>query len=189
VRQEVIEEAIGKVLKAIQPTEEQYQWIQSILKLSNEEQEDFHEESVDRLQKDLRQAEKKLDRIYDDFLEGLLDESAYRRRRNDLVERQQQINQQLERHQKAKVSYQEQGLVIVELARNASGFYFQQSKEGKRELLKMLLSNFTLEGKVAKPELHFAFASFVKVLEKEEMVEPERFELSSRTYAGKHLRA
>lgn len=189
VREEVIEEAVGAVLKAIEPTEEQYQWLHSILKLSHEEQEVFHEESVARLQKDLHQATKKLDRIYDDFLEGLLDESAYRRRRKDLIERQQQINQQLERHQKAKVSYQEQGLVIVELARNASGFYFQQSNDGKRELLKILLSNFTLEGKVAKPELHFAFASFVKVLEKEEMVEPERFELSSRTYAGKSLRA
>lgn len=189
VREERVEEAVLYVLQSIQPTEEQYQWLHSILKHSHEEQEVFHEESVARLQKDLKLVDRKLDRIYDDYLEGLLDEAAYRRRRKDLLERQQQINLQQERHQKAKVSYQEQGLVIVELAKNASGFYLQQSYEGKRDLLKILLSNFTLEGKAIKPELHFAFASFVKVLEKENLVEPERFELSSRTYAGKHLRA
>jgi len=38
----------------------------------------------------------------------------------------------------------------------------------------MLCSNFTLEGKDVKPELHVAFSLFVKGLEKEEMVELER---------------
>jgi hypothetical protein len=122
--------------------------------------------------------------IYDHLVKGLIDQQAYKRQQKELSEKKRSLEEKLERHDQANLSYQDQGMRILELVKSARKAYDQLDLKGKREMLKILLSNFTLEGGNPKPELHFAFTSFVKVLEKRKMVETERFELSSRTDAG-----
>jgi hypothetical protein len=63
------------------------------------------------------------------------------------------------------------GTLILKLARNVPLFYKSQSANVKREILKTLLSNFTIEGKLLKPELYLAFSSFREIKAKRNKVE------------------
>lgn len=171
VREEVINEVIENLLIQIQPDEKDCEWLKDVVQDSRIDEQTYHEETLDRLQAEIKRITHLLDRIYDDFLESLLDETTYRRKRQRLIERNQELMNTIEAHQKANIVYQDQSLLILELVKNAYQLYSQSPKELKRELLKILLSNFTLQGKETKPELHYAFTSFVKVLEKRDLVE------------------
>ena len=171
VREEKFNTEIEQLLETIQPTAEQYEWLQMILKSSHEDEQAFHEKSIDRLQAQIKKTDNQLSLIYDDCLEGLIDREVYERKREELKKRRQDFNIQLEKHYRADEAYQDKGLQILEIVKNAATFYKTQPQAIKRELLRVLLSNCTLEGKVLKPELHFAFAAFQGIQRKGKMVE------------------
>ncbi len=55
-------------------------------------------------------------------------------------------------------------------------------------ILNSIGSNFTLKGKVLRWTVNEPFASIIENERLLKMVEPERFELSSKTHASKRLR-
>ncbi len=114
--------------------------------------------------------------IYDHLVKGLIDQQAYKRQQKELSEKKRTLEEKLERHDQANTSYQDQGLRIIELVKNARKTYDRLDMKGKREMLKILISNssffkFILDGVNPKPKLHFAFTLFVKVLEIRNLVE------------------
>jgi site-specific DNA recombinase len=176
VREEIVSEAVEAVLARVQPSDEEYDWMRMVLRSSSEEEQAYHHEIVDRLRQQIGLTERKIDTLYDHFLEGKVDESFHDRKRDQLMVRLRELNNTLNQHLHANHSYQERGLLILEIARNVSTFYKAQNDDTKREVLRIVLSNLTLDGKEVKPELHFAFASFIKIVEKKLKVEATGFE-------------
>jgi hypothetical protein len=153
------------------PTPEQYEAIKLFLKSSHEDEQRFHQESIERLQAQIKRVDSLLGRIYDDCLEGVIDQALFQTKRRELTERRQQFIDTLGRHHQADKAYQDKGLMILEIAKSAAGFYKSQKDPVKREILKMVLSNFILEGREPKPELHIAFSSFREIKAKRNKVE------------------
>ena len=60
-------------------------------------------------------------------------------------EEQRRLQRDIERHEKAEQSYMEEGLRILELARNARALFERQPAREKRRLLNFVLSNCTWE--------------------------------------------
>jgi site-specific DNA recombinase len=171
VREENLNLEIESLLETITPTAEQYEWLQMVLKSSHADEQAFHKENIDRLQAQIKKTDSLLSRIYDDCLEGLIDRDMFQRKRQELAERRQELNKKLEEHYRADGAYQDKGLQILEIARNAASFYKTQDNLVKRDVLKTLLSNCTLQDKELRPELHFAFSTFVEMKGKRKMVE------------------
>jgi len=60
-------------------------------------------------------------------------------------EEQHRLQRDIERHEEAEQSYMEEGLRILELARNAQALFERQPAREKRPLLNFVLSNCTGE--------------------------------------------
>jgi site-specific DNA recombinase len=84
--------------------------------------------------------------MYVDKLDGLVDTAFYDRMSNQWREEQNRCQREIERHQNADKSYLDEGVALLELARNAQRLFAKQTPREKRRLLNFVLSNCTWEG-------------------------------------------
>jgi hypothetical protein len=64
---------------------------------------------------------------------------------NQWREQQNRCQREIERHQNADKSYKDEGVALLDLARNAQHLFAKQEPREKRRLLNFLLSNCTWE--------------------------------------------
>ena len=83
--------------------------------------------------------------MYVDKLDGLVDTAFYDRMSNRWREEQNCCQREIERHQNADKSYLEEGVALLDLARNAQRLFAKQEPREKRRLLNFVLSNCTWE--------------------------------------------
>ena len=81
--------------------------------------------------------------MYVDKLDGLVDTAFYDRMSNQWREEQNRCQREIERHQNADKSYLDEGVALLELARNAQRLFAKQEPREKRRLLNFVLSNCT----------------------------------------------
>ena len=83
--------------------------------------------------------------MYVDKLDGLVDTAFFERMSNQWREEQNRCQREIERHQNADKSYMDEGVQLLELARNAQRLFAKQEPREKRRLLNFVLSNCTWE--------------------------------------------
>jgi site-specific DNA recombinase len=83
--------------------------------------------------------------MYVDKLDGLVDAGFFERMSNQWREEQNRCLREIERLQAADRSYMDEGVQLLELARNAQRLFAKQEPREKRRLLNFLLSNCTWE--------------------------------------------
>jgi hypothetical protein len=80
-----------------------------------------------------------------------VEEAFYRRNVAQWRAEQAQIRARIERHEKADQNYIEQGIRLVEIARNASEFYRTQGQAERAALLHFLMPGSSLQGNRVVP--------------------------------------
>ena len=83
--------------------------------------------------------------MYVDKLDGLVDAAFFDRMSDEWREEQNRCLREIERHEAAEQSYMDEGVQILELARNAQRLFERQEPREKRRLLNFLLSNCSWE--------------------------------------------
>ena len=83
--------------------------------------------------------------MYVDKLDGLVDIAFYDRMSNRWREDQNCCQREIERRQNADKSYLDEGVALLDLARNAQRLFEKQEPREKRRLLNFVLSNCTWE--------------------------------------------
>ncbi len=83
--------------------------------------------------------------MYVDKLDGLVDTAFYEKMSNQWREEQNRCQREIDRHQNADKSYKDEGVALLDLARNAQRLFAMQEPREKRRLLNFLLSNCTWE--------------------------------------------
>jgi hypothetical protein len=101
------------VLASIQPTPDQYEWFKKVLQARFQDKQEFHEEAIERAQKSLAHATKVLSRLYDDFIEELIDKHTYKLKRQHYLEKKQKLRDQLANLDKASEDYMAKGVIIL----------------------------------------------------------------------------
>ena len=79
--------------------------------------------------------------MYVDKLDGKIDGAFFDSKARGWREEQDRILRTIEEHQDANLSYLNEGIRLLELARRAPGLYQKQDSREKRRLLNFLLSN------------------------------------------------
>jgi site-specific DNA recombinase len=87
----------------------------------------------------------RINAMYVDKLDGLVDTAFYERMSNQWREEQNRCQREIERHQNADKSYKDEGVALLDLARNAQRLFAMQEPREKRRLLNFVLSNCTWE--------------------------------------------
>jgi hypothetical protein len=79
--------------------------------------------------------------MYVDKLDGLIDTAFFEKMSNQWRDEQNRCLREIDRHQEADKSYMDEGVQLLELARNAPRLFARQEPREKRRLLNFLLSN------------------------------------------------
>ena len=98
-----------------------------------------------RLQAEHRRLGERISAMYVDKLDGKIGGDFFDKMAGEWREEQNRCLRDIERHQAAEQSYMDEGLKILELARNAQALFERQPAREKRRLLNFVLSNCSWE--------------------------------------------
>lgn len=152
LREEDITEQIGNVFKRLQIPD----WVleQVVGNLSNLHQDkmSFHNQQLDKLNEDEKTLTKMMDNLYIDKLKGRITDDKYDQFFQSFHEQQADINTRRGMLQEAEDNYYITAKYLLELANKAYELFKSSEVEERRQLIKLVLSNLRVEGKLVRYE-------------------------------------
>jgi site-specific DNA recombinase len=146
VREEILERQFSDLLGRLSFDDEALEWVREALHASHADEKREHEGAIERLQTENKRLQSRLDAMYIDKLDGRVDATFYERMSTSWREEQARCLREIERHQAANKSYMDEGVQLLELARNARRLFERQEPREKRRLLNFLVSNCSWKG-------------------------------------------
>jgi site-specific DNA recombinase len=162
VREEVIDEQVVTFLGLLQVPEDIRQLTIATLKDAHGEEKLFHEQSVSTIQAEICKVQRRMEKIYEDKLDGVIDETFWARKHQEYVQEKERLMNAHEQHNRGTADYLETGVQIVELTEKALPLYKRVPNLEKRRLLRFLASNFAWDGKTLSPDWNPAFDFIIK---------------------------
>ena len=145
VREEVLEAQFTELLGRLHFDDEVLEWVREALHASHADKRHEQEEAIARLRTEWDRLQRRVDAMYLDKLDGRVDAAFFDRMSAEWRAEQERCQREIDRHQEADRSYMDEGVQILELARNAQRLFEQQEPRQKRRLLNFVLSNCTWE--------------------------------------------
>ena len=99
---------------------------------SHTDEKKYHAERMALLQAQYEKLQRRLDAIYEDKLDGRIDQDFYDRKSSAWKKEQDDIFCKIEGHQGANRSYLDEGVKILELAQRSVILYEKQTEQEKR---------------------------------------------------------
>ncbi len=125
------------------------EWIHKALKDSHQNEVEYHKSSLDELNKRYNQILLRLDRLYDDKVDGRISEDFYRRKLKQYSEEKEDVFTAIQAHSKANIKYYELGVSLYELSQRSQELYLKALLEEKRQILSIVFDKLLLdEGKL-----------------------------------------
>lgn len=145
IREEQLADLLGGVVERIKIPTEVADWIAEGLRESQAVMEQTREETGARLTQRRHSVQSKLDRGYDDYLDGRLSESLWMRKSAEWESELATIAAELSRLSRPTPEYVVMGERILELAKTAHSRYLEEDLAERRRLLDSVLSNCTFD--------------------------------------------
>jgi len=144
IREEALIEKFGDVVKQVKIDSNILNWLKEALKESHKDEKEYHNNQIENLQKQYNKYNNRLDRLYEDKLDGIITKEFFEEKSKLWLKEQQDNLSLIEKHKKANANYFEQGIKILELTQKLYSAYLQESPNEKGQLINLLLSNCTL---------------------------------------------
>lgn len=164
IKQEVIEAQFIEGLKSVQITPEHKLILADALKSSFKDEQVYHKEQITKLNTSCEKLRNRISQLYTDKLDRIISADMWKEKNNEWAMEHTRLNSLIEKHMKANKNYMEQANIIFELLENLYLKYIEQNDEEKRNLLKIVSSNFLLDGEKLSYEYKKPFDIFAKGL-------------------------
>ncbi|MBI1961051.1 MAG: hypothetical protein HYS43_02140 [Candidatus Liptonbacteria bacterium] len=134
-------------------------WIQEALKESHAGEIAFREKSSSELERRYQTATQRIDKLYDDKIDGRISPDFYDKKLQQYKKEQEETLDSLNRHRNANLKYFEMGVAVLQVAKEARKTYLEPHRtvEQKRTLLSFLFSNPKINGKNVEVSYQKAF--------------------------------
>lgn len=146
IREEKIEAAFVEFLKQIVLSEEEISGIKNAAKEMLKQKSEYTELTSENLNKEINKLRKRLDNLYTDRADGLIDEEFYCQKRQQWQAELDDAIIKLETSLRFDRTFMDDISRLLELSKNAYSAYLKESDEEKVKLLKILGSNFFFDG-------------------------------------------
>ena len=143
VREEVLEQQFTEMLGRLRFDDEVLEWVREALHASHADERREHEDAIRRLEAEHKRLGDRINAMYVDKLDGRVDTAFFDKMSAQWREEQNLCLREIERHQEAEQTYIDEGVQLLELARNAQRLFERQDAREKRRLLNFVLSNCT----------------------------------------------
>ncbi len=141
IRQEDLEEQFESLLSKIHVTDEIQAIILETMRESLKDKIEYHTNLINKLEKQIKVLQKRVDQAYLDKLDGKISEEFWQAHTSKWLDEKETLSLKLVAAQRADAHYLENAHFILELAKNAAQWFKQGSVEKKRRVLDTLLSN------------------------------------------------
>jgi hypothetical protein len=115
-----------EVLKQISFDDEVLEWVTEAFRQCHADEKQYHEEAIDRLQKEYAHLRDRIDGMYLGKLDGRISAEVFDRKASGWREEQGRILRQIEEQEEAKASYMDEGIRILELSQRAPELFQKQ---------------------------------------------------------------
>ncbi|MGE0260044.1 MAG: hypothetical protein AB7H71_17490 [Alphaproteobacteria bacterium] len=116
-------------------------WVREALQASHADQRREHQVAVERLRAEHKRLGDRISAMYIDKLDGKIGGDFFDKFAGEWRDEQLRLQREINRHEAAEQSYMDEGVQILELARNAQAQFERQPAREKRRLLNFMLSN------------------------------------------------
>jgi site-specific DNA recombinase len=147
----VLNAKLAEIVEEIQVEPDIAEWITEALKSSYNDERQYRESEAKKLKHRYNDLQTRLDKAYEDRLDGIIDEHYWSVAATKWRNEQNQVRDQMNRFERADRSYVDEGTRILELAQHAYALYVTQEPSEKRKLLNHVLSNCTFDGATLYP--------------------------------------
>jgi len=141
IREEEIARQFGEAISAIKMDDDVLGWVVAALKESHADEIMYHSELMSALQRQYEKLQHRLDAMYDDKLDGKIDQEFYDRKSSAWKKEQDDIMCKIANHQGANRTYLDEGVKLLELAQRAVILYEKQTEQEKRRIINFVCSN------------------------------------------------
>ena len=157
VSEESLSEILGNLVKQIQIDPEISDKMVGALRDSHEDKKRFHNDAVKSLQTQYAAIQVRIDKAYDDKLEGTITEDFWQLKSGKWQAEQNRLRDSLAQYEAASDRYIDRGLEILELAKHAHSQYLSHNHQERRKILNAVLSNCTFRRGTLDPTYNKPF--------------------------------
>lgn len=144
VREEPLIGSLLEYFDKIALNTEQVDEITNYLKEIHSSESVFHRESMQSLRKEQDKLQQRIGKMYDDKLDGLIDEKLYLEKVKAYKSRQLEILEEMKRHEVADEHYYVTANTVLNLASRAREIFESSEVGEKRQLLNLMFQNLQL---------------------------------------------
>lgn len=123
----------------------------------------YNEASTEAVEKKLHLLKQRLNKMFDLFIDGKIDEEMYNNKRIEFETEIDELNARLNLLNKQPAEVIKFSENLLELFKNARGKYLAASFEYKKELINLVCSNFYYDGENLTVAIKKAFLPIVKI--------------------------
>lgn len=163
VREEDLLTSVLKNFESIQLPGKLIEEIVKHMKKVFASEQDFVKHSQQNLQTELNQTQSRISKLIDLQLDGKIDQESYQLKLTEYKKRQHEIFIEMQAHADADESCLNTVKDILDLAKQAKELFESSNMEEKRQLLRLVHSNFLLDSGKLHWELAEPFATFAEI--------------------------
>ena len=157
IREDAIEQALTEVLKQLRFDEAENRYIREKIKASYQNVITFKEAQTRALNLQLEQLQARLSKLADAYIDAMLDKTTYLEKKNGLILEQEAMKESLKKLDVGGQEVLRRVEAFIELLNNAHLSYKLANQEERRDVIRMIISNLTVEGKNLTIKLNYPF--------------------------------
>lgn len=157
IREEAVETALIEVLNKLSFNDNENRYIHQLIKEQYQNAAKFKEAQTKALALQLEQLRSRLSKLTDVYIDGTLEKELYLEKKNSLVVEERAVKERLNTLDEAEQKILQRVEQFLELVNSFYLSYKLATPEEKRDLVKIVTSNFEIEGKTVLIKLNYPF--------------------------------
>lgn len=121
------------------------EWIRKALKESHQDEVEYYTNAISELNKRSAKLKARMSKLYDDKLDGTIDENFYETKFSEYSKEREKIETQIAQFGKSDIKYYEVGTAIYDLSQKSRDVYLKAPLDKKRKLLRLVFSEMRLD--------------------------------------------
>lgn len=157
LREDRVEETFAEMLKVLKFSDTENQYLKEQIKEAHQNYQSLRVSQAQALRLQLDQVQARRSKLIDAYIDGVLEQETYVVKKNELIVEEKNIKDQLDQLDSNQQQILQRIEQFLELVNDAYASYQLATREEKRELIRTITSDATVEGKNIVFKLNMPF--------------------------------
>jgi site-specific DNA recombinase len=157
VAEDVLTAQLAKLFKSIQIPAYAFDQVSEALRAAHEDKKLLHDKTVTMLDIEIEKYQKRIEKVYEDYLDEKIPEALYQRKFDEYRSAQKKLQNKRINIEQIDDEYYGTVTHLLKLSKTAPKLFQRADIEQKRSLINMVLSNLKLDGELLRWELKKPF--------------------------------